>query len=72
MRKGKGSHEMRRQEIGNAFEFVAVASARAKQLLKGCTPRVEAVDAAEKPVRLAQREVLAGAVKKVEPEPVKP
>ena len=26
---------------GSRFEFVAVASARARQLLRGCTPRVE-------------------------------
>jgi DNA-directed RNA polymerase subunit K/omega len=62
---------MRRQEIGNAFEFVAVASARAKQLLKGCTPRVDTPDATEKPARVAQREVLAGVVRKMEPEPAK-
>lgn len=67
MDKGKGFESMRRAEIGNAFEFVTVASARAKQLLKGCTPRVEAVDETEKPARIAQREVLAGTVKKVEP-----
>ena len=42
------------------FEFVAVASARAKQLLQGCTPRVE--DVAVKPARIAQREVEAGHV----------
>jgi DNA-directed RNA polymerase omega subunit len=42
------------------FEFVAVATARAKQLLQGCTPRVE--DAAIKPARTAMREVEAGAV----------
>jgi DNA-directed RNA polymerase omega subunit len=43
------------------FEFVAVASARAKQLLQGCTPRV-ASDDALKPARIAQREVEAGEV----------
>jgi DNA-directed RNA polymerase omega subunit len=42
------------------FEFVAVASARAKQLLQGCTPRVE--DVAVKPARIALREVEAGTV----------
>jgi DNA-directed RNA polymerase subunit K/omega len=54
---------MNRIESGNAFEFVVVASARAKQLLEGCTPRVEG---SPKPARRAQQEVLAGAVKKVE------
>ena len=44
------------------FEFVAVASARAKQLLAGCTPRVE--DVAIKPARIALREVEAGQVSK--------
>jgi DNA-directed RNA polymerase omega subunit len=43
------------------FEFVAVASARAKQLLQGCTPRVDDDDAV-KPARIAQREVEAGHV----------
>ena len=42
------------------FEFVAVASARAKQLLQGCTPRV--TDDALKPARIALREVEAGEV----------
>jgi DNA-directed RNA polymerase subunit omega len=46
---------------GSRFEFVAVASARARQLLKGCTPRVEA---SNKPARVALREVEAGAVSK--------
>lgn len=56
---------MNRKDVGNAFEFVAVASARAKQLLRGCLPRVEG---SAKPARLAQQEVLAGAVEKREPE----
>ena len=60
---------MHRQEIGNAFEFVVVASARAKQLLRGCTPRVEPTELPSKPARIAQREVEAGLVKKVEETP---
>jgi DNA-directed RNA polymerase subunit K/omega len=60
---------MNRQEIGNAFEFVAVASARAKQLMKGCVPRVEAPQQSGKAARTAQREVMAGLVKKVEDAP---
>jgi DNA-directed RNA polymerase omega subunit len=60
---------MHRQEIGNAFEFVVVAAARAKQLLRGCTPRVESTDVSAKPARIAQREVEAGLVKKVEEKP---
>ena len=41
-----------RSEIRNAFEFVTVAGARARQLLAGCTPRTQG---AGKPARLAQR-----------------
>jgi len=48
------------------FEFVTVASARAKQLLNGCTPRVEG---SAKPARRALQEVSAGAVKASETEP---
>ena len=51
---------------GSRFEFVAVASARARQLLRGCTPRVEV---SAKPARVALREVEAGTVaKEVAPE----
>ena len=52
-----------RSEIRNAFEFVTVAGARARQLLAGCTPRSEG---AEKPARLAQKEVREGKVRKLE------
>ena len=45
----------------NRFEFVVMAGARARQLMKGALPRVEA---SEKPVTTAQREVLAGEVQK--------
>jgi DNA-directed RNA polymerase subunit K/omega len=54
-----------RSEIRNAFEFVTVAGARARQLLAGCTPRSEG---SEKPARLAQKEVREGKVRKLEPE----
>ena len=43
----------------NAFEFVAVASRRAHQLLRGCTARVPGT---HKPTTLAQLEVVAGKV----------
>lgn len=43
----------------NRFEFVTVASHRARQLLQGCTPRVEPE---LKPARTALREVQVGAV----------
>jgi DNA-directed RNA polymerase subunit K/omega len=38
----------------NKFEFVVVSGARAKQLLRGCTPKTAGAD---KPVRLAMKEV---------------
>lgn len=38
----------------NKFEFVIVSGARAKQLLRGCTPKTTGT---EKPVRLAMKEV---------------
>jgi DNA-directed RNA polymerase omega subunit len=48
---------------GNTFEFVIVAGARARQLLRGCTPRIAGSD---KPVRLAQREVKEDKVEKIQ------
>ena len=54
-----------RSEIRNAFEFVTVAGARARQLLAGCTPRSEG---SLKPARLAQQEVREGKVRKLEAE----
>ena len=48
----------------NAFEFVVVAGARARQLLRGCTPRTSG---SEKLVRLAQKEVRERKVEKIEP-----
>ena len=47
----------------NAFEFVTVASARARQLLKGCTPKVEG---SPKPARRALQEVAQGVVSRSE------
>lgn len=43
----------------NAFEFVILASARAHQLLRGCTPKVEG---SPKLARRALQEVSQGAV----------
>ena len=43
----------------NAFEFVVLASLRAAQLMRGCTPRVLA---STKAVVTAQREVAEGKV----------
>ena len=48
----------------NSFEFVTVASARARQLLEGCVPRV---DGSPKPARRALQEVTAGAVSRLAP-----
>ena len=54
------------QPAGSRFEFVAMASARARQLLEGCRPRVEGN---HKTARIAEREVKSGALW-VEPEEV--
>jgi DNA-directed RNA polymerase subunit K/omega len=53
---------VKRTDTPNAFEFVVVAGARARQLLRGCTPRTTG---SEKVVRLAQKEVKEGKVGKV-------
>jgi DNA-directed RNA polymerase subunit K/omega len=52
-----------RTKVPNAFEFVVVAGARARQLMRGCTPRSTGPD---KLVRIAQKEVKEGKVEKVE------
>lgn len=54
-----------RPVTSNAFEFVVVAGARAKQLLRGCTPKTTG---SEKPARLAQKEVKEGKVAKLSEE----
>lgn len=43
----------------NAFEVVTVASARAHQLLRGCTPKIEG---SPKPARRALQEVATGTI----------
>lgn len=55
-----------RNHVPNAFEFVVVAGARAKQLLRGCTPRTTGPD---KLIKLAQKEVREGKVAKIELAP---
>jgi DNA-directed RNA polymerase subunit K/omega len=50
----------------NSFEFVTVASARARQLLEGCVPKLEG---SPKPARRALQEAAAGLVKRVEDTP---
>ena len=49
----------------NKFEFVVLASERAKQLQRGCTPKVEGSD---KKARLAMQEVKLGKIERVGPE----
>jgi DNA-directed RNA polymerase subunit K/omega len=51
-----------RAEVNNKFEFVVLAGARARQLLRGCAPRTKGP---EKPARLAALEVKQGHVRKV-------
>ena len=46
----------------NKFEFVVLASERAKQLQRGCTPKVEGSD---KKARLAMQEVKLGKIEKI-------
>jgi DNA-directed RNA polymerase subunit K/omega len=47
----------------DSFEFVTIASARARQLLEGCVPKVEG---SPKPARRALQEVAAGLIARVE------
>lgn len=54
-----------KKDIGNKFEFVTVAGARARQLLAGCTPRTDGNT--NKPAKLAQKEVREGKVEKINP-----
>jgi len=51
---------MSTQPPNSRFAFVAMASARARQLQAGCRPRVES--SSVKPARIAQREVQDGAL----------
>ena len=48
-----------RPASSNAYEFVTVAALRAKQLLAGCTPRLEGDHSV---ATMAQMEVAAGRV----------
>lgn len=50
----------------NSFEFVTVASLRARQLLGGCVPKVEG---SAKPARRALQEVATGIIGPWEPPP---
>jgi DNA-directed RNA polymerase omega subunit len=55
---------MDRSKGTNAFEFVVIAGARAKQLLRGCTPRTTA-NGTDKVMKIAQREVREGKIEKL-------
>lgn len=58
---------VRRPESYNPFEFVVVASLRAAQLMRGCTPRVDVVG---KHITTAQTEVAEGLVTRLLSDPV--
>ena len=47
----------------NSFEFVTIAAARARQLLRGCLPKVEG---SPKLARRALQEVAAGLITKAD------
>jgi DNA-directed RNA polymerase omega subunit len=53
---------MQRIPKENRFEFVVIASQRARQLLAGALPR----EAGDKKVTIAQREVLTRKVEKID------
>jgi len=55
-----------KSRLPNSFEFIVTAGARARQLLAGSTPRVDAGD--HKKTTVAQREVITKAVEKIAPE----
>jgi DNA-directed RNA polymerase subunit K/omega len=48
----------------NKFEFVVVSGARARQLLRGCTPKTSGP---EKKIKLAVKEVKEGKVERLVP-----
>jgi DNA-directed RNA polymerase subunit K/omega len=57
-----------RSQASNPFEFVVVAALRAKQLMRGCLPRVPA---ASRVTTTAQLELVAGKVERMpDAEPV--
>ena len=53
-----------RSTLSNSFEFIVTASARARQLLAGSTPRVTVGD--HKKTTVALQEVATKAVEKIE------
>jgi DNA-directed RNA polymerase subunit K/omega len=55
-----------RSTLPNTFEFIVTASARARQLLAGATPRVTVGE--HKTTTVAQQEVVTKVVEKIERE----
>ena len=55
-----------KSKLSNSFEFIVTAGARARQLLAGSTPRVEAGN--HKKTTIAQSEVMTKAVEKIPKE----
>jgi DNA-directed RNA polymerase omega subunit len=55
-----------RSKLPNSFEFVVTAGARARQLLAGSTPRVDAGD--HKKTTIAAQEVIAKQVEALDRE----
>lgn len=62
MRNNMSENQRPTSRPKNAFEMVIVASARAKQLLNGCVPKVEG---SPKIARRALQEVSRGAIERV-------
>jgi DNA-directed RNA polymerase omega subunit len=52
----------------NRFEFVVTAGHRARQLLAGCTPKVEVGE--HKKTTIAKREVSTRAIERLAPTPI--
>jgi DNA-directed RNA polymerase omega subunit len=53
-----------------AYQFVVIATKRAAQLMRGCTPRVDPLQ--HKPITVAQMEVSEGKVGEAVDEPATP
>jgi DNA-directed RNA polymerase omega subunit len=53
-----------RSPLANSFEFVVIAALRAQQLQRGCVQRVAGT---HKPTTIAQMEIVAGKVTRLEP-----
>ena len=56
----QGGQMVRLDSIGNKFEFITIAAERCKQLQRGARSRIDS--ASQKPITIAQEEVLAGVI----------